>query len=250
MTAESLPPGLLEELRGLSTCVVASAIETFGVRLPNTGFADSRVRCIFPDLPAIVGYAATARICSSAPPLEGGSYYWRTDWWKELLKLPAPRVVVMQDVDDTPGLGAFVGEVHANILKALGCAGVVTNGAVRDVPGVHAIQFPMFAGNISVSHAYAHLSGFGETIEVGGLKISPGDLLLADVHGVVSIPLEIAARVPQVARQIQERRQSLIGLCRSERVTIEILDESCRKLGVMKSEASDMPKSGSKRGGS
>src|SRR5271170_6466400 len=154
MTQEPLPPALLEELRGLSTCVVASAIETFGVRLPNAGFADSRVRCIFPDLPAIVGYAATARIRSATPPMEGGTYYCRTDWWREIGSMPAPRIVVMEDVDNPPGLGAFVGEVHANILKALGCAGVVTNGAVRDLPEVHAIQFPIFAGNVSLSHGY------------------------------------------------------------------------------------------------
>ncbi len=250
MTFDSLPPALLEELRGLSTCVVDSAIETFGLRLPNTGFADSRVRCMFPDLPTIVGYATTARIRSATPPIEGGTYYCRTDWWKQILAVPAPRIVVMEDADHPAGLGAFVGEVHANILKALGCAGAVTNGAVRDLPQVHAIQFPMFAGNISVSHAYAHVSGFGETVEVGGLKVSPGDVLLADVHGVVSIPMEIAARVPQVARQIRELRQKMTGLCRSPQFTVEKLNETSLECGMIIEEGHDMPKYGSKRGGS
>ncbi len=250
MTFDSLPPALLEELRRLSTCVADSAIETFGLRLPNTGFADSRVRCMFPDLPTIVGYAATARIRSATPPIEGGTYYCRTDWWQEILAVPAPRIVVMEDIDTPVGLGAFVGEVNANILKALGCAGLVTNGGVRDLPQVHAIQFPMFAGNISVSHGYAHVSGFGETVEVGGLKISPGDVLLADVHGVVSIPLEVAARVPQVAQQIMERREEVTGLCRSGHFTLERLNEVSQGHGIMKQEGHGMPKSGSARGGS
>src|SRR5271168_1992876 len=133
MRPVSVPPEVLEELRQLSTCVVASAIETFGVRLPNVGFADSRVRSMFPELPTIVGFAATARVRSSTPPMDGGTHYARTDWWERILQEAAPRVVVIQDVDDPPGLGGFVGEVHANILRALGCAGLVTNGAVRDL---------------------------------------------------------------------------------------------------------------------
>ena len=100
MTAPSLTPVRLEQLRRFSTCLIASAIETFQVRLPNTGFSDSTIRCIFDDLPPIVGYAVTARIRTADPPMEGGGYiYDRTDWWKEILAVPAPRIVVIQDVD-------------------------------------------------------------------------------------------------------------------------------------------------------
>jgi len=94
--------------------------------------------------------------------MEGGGYiYDRTDWWKEILAVPAPRIVVIQDVDANPGLGAFVGEVHAHILQALGCVGVVTNGAVRDLNAIEGSGFQVFAGNVSVSHAYAHVFDFG-----------------------------------------------------------------------------------------
>ncbi|HMD30679.1 MAG TPA: RraA family protein, partial [Candidatus Acidoferrales bacterium] len=132
------------------------------------------------------------------------------------------------------------------ILRALGCAGLVTNGAVRDLHEVRAIPFPMFAGNVSVSHAYAHVSGFGETVEVGGLEIRPDDLLLADLHGVVSIPLEIAARVPRVARQIGQRRRCLVDLCRRKDFLPEMLNEACRNLGIMKQEGDETSNHGSK----
>ena len=102
MLAEPLAPVQLEQLRSFSTCLVASAIETFGVRLHNKGFSDSRLRCIFDDLPPIVGYAATARIRSSDPPMEGGRYYGyydRGDWWASIAKIPHPRVVVIEDID-------------------------------------------------------------------------------------------------------------------------------------------------------
>src|SRR5271168_4883863 len=132
----------LGQLRNLTTCVVASAIETFRVRLPNTGFVDSSVRCIFDELPPIAGYAATARIRTSHPPMEGHGYsYERSDWWDHILSIPVPRVVVIEDMDETVGLGAFVGEVNANILMALGCVGLVTNGGVRDLNEVRPSGF-------------------------------------------------------------------------------------------------------------
>jgi 4-hydroxy-4-methyl-2-oxoglutarate aldolase len=230
MEPNSLAPALLEELGQLSTCVVASAIETFQVRLRNVGFASSAIRAMFPEMPPMAGYAATARIRSSAPPMEGKSYYDRTEWWNELLKVPAPRVVVIEDLDDPPGLGGFVGVVHARILKKLGCVGLVTNGGVRDLPGVRKIGFPMFAGNIAVSHAYAHVFDFGGTVQVGGLQVHRGDLVHADLHGVQTIPESIAAKVPVVAGEILKKRQILMDLCDSPEFTLEKLQRKVREI--------------------
>ena len=226
MTAPSLTPVRLEQLRRFSTCLVASAIESFQVRLPNSGFSDSSIRCIFEDLPPIVGYAATARVRTADPPMEGGGYiYDRTDWWKEILAVPEPRIVVIQDVDSHPGLGAFVGEVHANILQALGCVGVVTNGAVRDLNVIEGSGFQMFAGNVSVSHAYAHIFDFGVPVDLARMQIRPGDLLHADRHGVLSVPQEIADRIPPVATEIKERRHRIVDTCRCSGFSIEKLGE-------------------------
>lgn len=223
MAMDRLEPAQLEQLRRIDTCVVASSIETFDVRLQNAGFTSSGLRCIFPDRPPVAGYAATARIRSALPPMEGGSYYWRTDWWNHILTIPAPRVVVIEDVENPPGLGAFVGEVHASILLALGCAALVTNGAVRDLNNIEATGFQMFAGSVSVSHAYAHVFDFGGEVEIGGLKIKPGALLHGDRHGVLTVPLEIASKIPPVAHEIIQRRHQLVGLCRSPNFSIEEL---------------------------
>jgi regulator of RNase E activity RraA len=233
MSAEPLTPAQLDQLRSLSTCVVASAIETFGVRLHNKGFSDSRLRCIFEDLAPVVGYAATARIRSADPPMEGGNYYGyydHGDWWASILKIPHPRIVVIEDIDTSPGRGAFIGEVHANILRALGCVGAVTNGAVRDLPAVREMGFQMFAGNISISHAYAHMFDFGGVVEIAGLTVRPGDLIQGDLHGVQTIPREIANRVPAKALKLVEKRNGLITLCRSEDFSISTLNQKVKEL--------------------
>jgi 4-hydroxy-4-methyl-2-oxoglutarate aldolase len=213
----------LEALRRLDACTLANAIETFHERLRNEGFVDHTVRCLFPELQPMVGYAATIKIRGSAPPTADGPFADRTDWWDYVLSVPAPRVVVVQDTATRPGLGSLVGAVHMNILRALHCVGVVTNGSVRDIPVTQSAGFHFFAGSVSVSHAYVHIVEMGEPVKIGGLKISSGDLLHGDLHGVQTIPLDIAARIPAVAAQIAAREQSLIALCRSPDFSLEKL---------------------------
>jgi 4-hydroxy-4-methyl-2-oxoglutarate aldolase len=232
MTAP-LSTSQIQSLAELDACTVANAIESFDVRLRNTGFADSTVSCIFEDLPPMVGYAATARVHTSDPPMEGSNYFDRTDWWTHILTIPAPRIVVVEDTDQHPGLGAFIGELHSNILLALGCVGVVTNGAVRDLQAVRKTGFQMFARNISVSHAYAHVYDFGRPVEVGRMKVHPGDLLHGDLHGVQTVPIEIAGKIPAVAQRMVQQEQRLIALCRSNNFTIENLREALKHKNKM-----------------
>jgi regulator of RNase E activity RraA len=232
MNKSPLEPDLLEKLRALDSCSIANAIEAFGVRLRNTGFTDSSVRCIFQEFAPMVGYAATVRVRTSDPPMEGDSYYYRLDWLDHLLSIPAPRVVVLQDMDLHPGLGSFIGDVHANILLALGCVGVVTNGAVRNLSEVQALKFQMYAGNLSVSHGFAHIFDFGTPIEVGHMHVRPGDLLHGDRHGVQTIPIEIAPDIPTVARGMIEQERELIQLCHSTDFTVERLRADVAELGA------------------
>ena len=205
----------LESLQRLDACTLANAIETFDERLRNEGFCDPAIHCLFPRLQPMLGYAATVKIRGSAPPTADSLYPDRTDWWDHILSVPAPRVVVVQDVATQRGIGALIGAVHMNILRALQCVGVVTNGAVRSLPAAESAGFHLFAGSVSVSHAYVHIIEVGKPVEVGGLKIQSGDLLHGDLHGVQSVPLDIAARIPLVAARIAAKKQELIALCQS-----------------------------------
>ncbi len=223
MKEATLTSELLAALRRLDTCTVANAIETFAVRLRNEGFADSSIRCLFPQSSPLVGHAATLKVRCSSPSAAAHGYLDRTDWWDHILAVPAPRVVVIQDADRAPGTGSFVGEVHASILQALGCVGVVTNGTVRDVGAIEATGFQLFASGLAVSHAFTHIVEVGGEVEVGGLAVRPGDLLHGDRHGVLSVPISVAARLPAAAEQILERERKLIALCRSSDFSLEKL---------------------------
>jgi len=221
----------LDRLRQLDTCTVSNTIERFKVRLRNEGFVDGSVRCLFPQLPPMLGYAATGRIRSSQPPITGGLYYDHMEFWTWVASLPAPRVVVLQDIDRVPGVGALFGEVHTSIGRALDCSGYVTNGAVRDLTAVEAMGFHLFAGSVAVSHAYAHIVDFGGRVDIGGLEIEAGDLLQGDRHGVLSIPLDVAAKIPQAAGELLAGERALIELCAAPDFSLTKLAAKIRETG-------------------
>ena len=232
MTSSPISSTAFEELRQLDSASVANAIEKFGVRLRNSGFADSTVRCVFADFPPLVGYAATLRIRTAEPPMEGESYYYRLDWLDNLMKIPTPRILVLQDVDPHPGLGSFIGDVHTNILRALGCIGVVTNGAVRNLEAARALQFQMFARNLSVSHAFAHVVDFAGPVEVGHMNVHQGDLLHGDQHGVQTVPFEIAEKIPTVAKRMNAEEREIIEFCQSSGFNMEKLRANVAALSL------------------
>jgi regulator of RNase E activity RraA len=222
-TTRQVPPGTLEQLRTLDTCAVSNAIERLDVRLRNEGFTDFSVRCLTPALPPMVGYAATGRIRTAEAPTARYCYHDRMDWWAYLETIPAPRVIVLEDMDAKPGRGALFGEIHAQIGRALGCIGYVTNGAVRDLPGIGRTGFHLYAAGVAVSHAYAHVVDFGGPAEIGGLTVNPGDLLHGDMHGVVAVPNAIAGEVPKVAAELLAEEGELIRLCQPEHFSMEKL---------------------------
>jgi len=221
-----LSPSELRALRLLDSCVVANAIETFSARLRNEGFADGSVHCLFPQLDPMVGYAATLKIRGSAPPMAGGLYSDRTDWWDYIISLPFPRVLVVQDVATRVGLGSFLGEVHMNIIKALGCVGAVTNGSVRDLQRAQSLGIQLFSGGISVSHAYVHIVEIGGPVEIAGVRINSGDLLHGDLHGFQTIPKKHASEIPSIAARIKAIEEPIIDLCQTVEFSIEKLREA------------------------
>ena len=218
---EILASEQLSALRQFDAPTVANAIETFNVRPRNTGFMSSDIRCMYPDLGVMVGYACTAIIAADhQPPAQ--PKVSRPDWWRKVLETPAPRVVVMQDSDTQP-VGSFWGEVNGNIHKALGCIGLVTNGGVRDMDEVEALGFHYFAGAVLVSHAYVHLVEIDVPVSIGGMVVHPGDLIHADKHGVQVLPSDIASQIPDAVAEIAASERRIIEVCQASDFSVDKL---------------------------
>ncbi|TMD55582.1 MAG: RraA family protein [Chloroflexi bacterium] len=213
---------LLAALARYDTPTLSNAIETFDVRNRDDGYTSHQVRCLFPELPAVVGYAATVTVRSHEPPLNALE---PAVLWRHVQSVTAPRILVAQDLDDPEGVGAMWGEVQATIFKALGCVAIVTDGVVRDLPEVQAMGLQLYAAGTTASHAYAHFESAGHTVTIGGLAVRPGDLLHADRHGVLLIPDGIAAQLPEAADKIIAREQKLVRWIRSKDFDPDRLDE-------------------------
>jgi len=225
----ALTPQELDALRQIPSPRVANAIETFAVRPRHEGFMSSAIRALFPELGPMVGYAVTALIRAEQAPEEShraGTFAW----WDYVLTIPAPRVIVVHDLDDPRGQGAQWGEVQANIHKALGCVGVVTDGSVRDLGEVRALGFQFCAAHVSVSHAWVHMMDFGLPVKVGGLWVKPGDLLHGDQHGVVSIPHEIASKIPEAVAKVEAAERRIISACQAPDFSAEKLKALYREV--------------------
>lgn len=202
----------LAALARLSTPALSNAIETFGGRPNNRGFAGPEIRPIFPELGTLVGYACTLRIAADHPDAAGGGGA-PLAYWEYVARSPGPKVVVVQDLDPEP-VGAFWGEVNSTVHKALGCLGTVTRGGVRDLEEMRQNGFHAFASAVLVSHAYVHVVDFGAPVQIGRLHVRPGDLIHADRHGVLVVPTEIARDLPRAASEIERLEREIIDCCR------------------------------------
>jgi regulator of RNase E activity RraA len=203
----------LEELRRWPTPAIANAIETFDVRPRDEGFMLG-IRCMFPKMGPMVGYACTATMRArerAGKELRGATQAH----WDNIVATPGPRVAVIQDLDEPAAFGSLWGEVNANLHRALGCVGVVTDGGVRDLDEVSELGFHFFAADVIPSHAWVHLVDSGGEITVGGLEVRNGDLVHADQHGVVTIPHEIARDVPRACAEVEGRERRIIDFCKS-----------------------------------
>jgi regulator of RNase E activity RraA len=190
----------LAKLAKFDTPTICNVIELFDVLPRNRGYMDARVKCNFPELPPIVGFACTASFRSDAPPAGADAYGHIGLQLEQFAKLPGPPIVVFQDLDDPPAAAVF-GEVMCSTYRGFGSVGLVTNGAGRDLEQVRALKYPVFTGSTICSHGYCHLLHLGLPVRVGGLMVNQGDLLHGDANGVVSIPIEIASEVADVGAE-------------------------------------------------
>lgn len=205
----SLSPAALAKLTKFDTPTICNVIELFDVRPRNRGYMDNRVKCNFPELPPIVGYACTAAFRSDAPPAGGDAYGSIGDQLEQFARLPGPAIVVFQDLDDPPAAAVF-GEVMCSTYKGFGSAGLVTNGAGRDLEQVRALKYPVFTGSTICSHGYCHLLHLGLPVRVGGLMVNQGDILHGDANGITNIPPEIVAEVADVAEEFLAAEETVM----------------------------------------
>jgi regulator of RNase E activity RraA len=214
-------------LRSIDTPTVCNLIEIAAPERRGAGYTVSHLHCPFPDLPPMVGFAKTVTI-RARDAVSGPSYMQkRLEYVDYVAAEPRPSVVLIQDLDEPAGYGAFWGEVQTNLHKALGCLGTVTNGSVRDIPAV-ALDFQMLAGSITPSHAYVHVVDFGIPVTIQGMAAKSSDLIHADRHGAVVVPVDKIDAMQAALDGLLKQEARIIQAARAPGATVESIKAAIR----------------------
>jgi regulator of RNase E activity RraA len=207
----------MDFLRSIDSPTVCNLVEIVAPERRGSGYTVKHLHCPFPDLPPMVGYAKTVtfKAKDKVPLGEAGYMQKRLDYLDYVASTPQPAVMIMHDLDgEHAGFGAFWGEVQSNVHKALGALGVVTDGSIRDIPMI-APGFQMLAAAIVPSHAYVHVVDFGLDVEVTGMAVKSGDLIHADRHGAIVVPVDKIDAMLAAAGKLTETEARIIAAAKS-----------------------------------
>lgn len=225
----TLSSQVLEELRKFDTPTICNLIELFEVRPRNVGYMDARIKAAFPEMPPMVGFAATATFRAAAPPRGSDGYASVQAQVERFGELSGPAILVFQDLDE-PSAAATFGEVMCTTYKAFGSTGLITSGTGRDFDQVRAIDFPVFTNGWICSHGYNHIPQIHVPVHVGGITIYPDDLLHGDCNGVTTIPHDIAAEVAEIGDEFMAAEGVVLAALRGGTPNAKIYQEARAEL--------------------
>lgn len=191
MKRMQLPHGVLLQLKRWNTPAVYNGWEQITRRDRTKECFNIEEVCDFiPQMGPMIGYAVTV-VCEPSNPdhADNNPHAWE-EYRAYVAEMPDPKIVVVQDLDKPKVIGSFWGEVNANVHKALGCVGTITDGAIRDLDEMTDAGFKALARRLCVGHAFVTPVRWNCEVEVFGRKIQPGQLVHADKHGFMAIPEE------------------------------------------------------------
>lgn len=207
-------------LMGVDTPTLSNAIELLEVRPRSAGFAPLGLRCMFPELGRMAGYAVTAQVETVTQAAPGGPE-GHLELYRLLEKSPKPAVVVFQETGGFGDFAAHCGEVMATFFRRLGAVGVVSDCAVRDLAEVRALGFQMFARGACASHAYFRIVRVGVPVTVCGLPVRPGELLHGDENGLITVPDAGLEELRRAVDKVRSSERRILDFVRSAEFTLE-----------------------------
>ncbi|MFH1744285.1 MAG: RraA family protein [bacterium] len=215
-----LSPELIEKLLSVDSPTVSNAIEALQVRSRREGYMGPRIQCRFPHLGAVVGYATTCTIVEydeQYPP----DPKERFRWIESIANSPKPSICVVKDMCHRKGWSSHWGEIMGTLIQVLGAVGIVTDGAVRDMEALEQMGMKVWSEYVVVSHGHIDVGEADVPVEVGGLIVKPGDILHADLNGVVSIPADVLDRLPDAIDRLLDAERKTIREFREKGYDLE-----------------------------
>jgi 4-hydroxy-4-methyl-2-oxoglutarate aldolase len=210
----------IEYLKTIDSPTLSNAIELLKIRPNRDGFTPLQIRCLYPELGRMCGYAVTAQVETVTDCGE-----FDIDQFVELYRAvnaaPKPAVIVLQEIGGNPDYAAHCGEVMSTCFTRLGAVGLVSDCGVRDLPEVRAMGFHYFARGSVVSHANFRIARPGVAVQIQGLVIRSGDLLHGDENGLLAVPSGHEEQIAANVAQIRSREKKLMDWVRSDAFSLD-----------------------------
>lgn len=229
MTEHPFTRSDLELLRRWDTPSICNALEVVVPHRRGRGFTTRPFTAADPSLPPICGLARTGQIRAAQPSgrTREQDKAARVGWYEYVADADLPTVVVIEDLDETPGVGAFWGEVNSNVHKGLNVLGCVTNGSFRDIdmlaPGFQIL------GIVNPSHAHVHVVDYGREVLVHGMPCAHNDVVHADRHGAVVIPADAVRQLPAAIDLIARKEAVVLEMAKRDDFDIEKLKQALNR---------------------
>jgi len=175
----------LEALRREDCTAVYNTMKFAGLADPDA-YSGPELRCLFPDLPLpIIGFAMTSEWTAGET---GGANVDSLAWLDHMEAHQGPKIAVLADAGQQPGRGGIVGDGMIGEYMAFGCVGAVIGGSVMDIIPMSKLGTPVWATGVVPAYDQLRMASWGGTVHIGPLRISDGDVIMADQGGVIRIP--------------------------------------------------------------
>ena len=160
----------------------------------------------------VVGPAFTLNFIPAREDLAVPEAWASPNSTRAALEAAPPGAVVVANTMGVTDAGIFGDILCARMVKR-GLAGLVTDGAVRDIAGVRATGLPVWAQGYAAPPSVAGLifTGWNQPIGCGGVAIFPGDVIVADADGAVVVPAALVAEIATLGLEQERLEEWILG---------------------------------------
>lgn len=220
----------LQKLADFDTALLANTIGYIDPKPPELWYMGGSIQSVTPALGPTVGIAVTCELDTSTP---GNKPDWEPfiEQLEQMRDMKEPAVWVVKAIGSRPDHECILGDGMAKLLHAAGSAGTVTDGGVRDVAGLLSVPYPVYSRGTVIHHTALRFGKLNEPVEIGGITVSPGDIIHADREGVINIPEGCLELLPEKAIKMRAlEHESHIGNRQLDLAPREAMQRSKEKL--------------------